>query len=724
MRRSLLVCLAGLFMLMSMPASAQFPVFVDFENGGAIPPGWTNDAGDSGEDWLFQIPSGTSSNPCSYGATVDHTADPGQYVAWVDDSTPTVTPTNLISPAYDITSLTDPGVSFYYWIGRGAAQPVSNLVVDVYDGSVWHNDVVTVGASNGWSLGYVDLTPYVSVATQIRFRAMESSSFYYDICLDDITIADFATPPGCASPMSPADMATDAEAPDGSLNWSAAAGATGYYLYFGSDGGGTVRPTNIVNGTDLGNVTTYPYTGLDFSTTYYWEIVPYNGYGSPGSCDIWEFTTIADPNWGSGGGYYFANSLATAAPSHPVYNWIDISATGTYVDLAGTNGGADGSDGVLGDDDWVGPYDFGFTFPFMGTDYTQFCICSNGKIYFGDLTGVSESIYNGAMGTGATIRPAVYWMGQDLNANTEPIPDRAVYYGAGGGGMVVTFWHCPEYNATNDLDDHLTAQVIIYPNGNIKVQYNEDELGPTFNYTSDSHVVGIVNQDGLNYIEYRRLTGSTVNTPGPLFGSNLALMFGPDQNNVPVELSSFSGVGGAGFAQLRWETATEHENLGYYLLRKAAGVEAFARVNQDLIQGAGTTLDPSVYQYRDEGLTAGTYLYKLVDVSFDGATAEHGPLTVSVGEALPFAYSIQAKNGDAVEFRLSLPAQTPMSLKVYDLAGREVWTLEREDMAPGTYTIAWPGLTAMGSRAASSTYVYRVRCGDAFVQTGKVVLLR
>jgi hypothetical protein len=50
--------------------------------------------------------------------------------------------------------------------------------------------------------------------------------------------------------------------------------------------------------------------------------------------------------------------------------------------------------------------------------------------------------------------------------------------------------------------------------------------------------------------------------------------------------------------------------------------------------------------------------------------------------------------------------------------------MEREDMAPGVYTIAWPGLTAMGSRAASSTYVYRVRCGDAFVQTGKVVLLR
>ena len=73
--------LITLVALLSVPALAQFPVVIDFENGGSIPPGWTNDAGDSGEDWLFQIPSGTSSNPCSYGATEDHTADPGQYVA-------------------------------------------------------------------------------------------------------------------------------------------------------------------------------------------------------------------------------------------------------------------------------------------------------------------------------------------------------------------------------------------------------------------------------------------------------------------------------------------------------------------------------------------------------------------------------------------------------------------------------------------------------------------
>ncbi len=570
----------------------------------------------------------------------------------------------------------------------------------------------------------IDLSGYSGIVKLGFYGESTVSNADNDLFVDNVWVGNPSSPPGCTVPVSPTDGATNANAPNGNLVWSSASLATGYYLYFGTDGGGVTPPTNIVNGVDMGNTLSYAYSGLSYSTTYYWQVVPYNSYGNASGCPIWSFTTMGDPNWGSGGGYYFANSLATNAPSYPTYNWIDISATGTYVDVTSTNSGSDGTDGVLADDDWVGPYDFGFTFPFMGRNYTQFCICSNGKIYFGNLGSTQETIYTGAMGTGATIRPAVYWMGRDMNPQDPDVPDRAVIYGPANGGMVITFWHYPRYNGQTDPNDYFTAQVIFYPNGNIMVQYNEDELGSSFNYTTMSQVVGIVDSLGANFIEYRRLTGSTVNSPGPLFGSSLAVMFGPDPNNVPIELVSFGGVGGPGYAQLRWETATEHENLGFYLMRRPAGAETFVRVNRDLIPGAGTTLQPRTYEYRDEGLPAGIYTYTLVDVSFDGATTEHGPITLVVGDELPREYSVQARSGDQVEFRVALPVKTSMHLAIYDVAGREVWRLERDDMAPGTYAIAWPGVTAVGSRAASSTYVYRVRCGDEFVQTGKVVLLR
>jgi hypothetical protein len=83
------------------------------------------------------------------------------------------------------------------------------------------------------------------------------------------------------------------------LSWyaSASGGApTGFRIYFGSDN----PPTDIENGTDLGNVLTYTSSAtLDFLTTYYWQIVPYNDNGSAVSCPVWEFSTHQAPLTGT-----------------------------------------------------------------------------------------------------------------------------------------------------------------------------------------------------------------------------------------------------------------------------------------------------------------------------------------------------------------------------------------------------------------------------------------
>lgn len=100
------------------------------------------------------------------------------------------------------------------------------------------------------------------------------------------------TPPNCATIVSPANAGVDI-AIGTTLNWASGGGApTGYKLYFGTDN----PPTTIVNGTDLGNVTTYtPAAPLSYSTTYYWQVVAYNTNGDASGCSVWSFTTMADP---------------------------------------------------------------------------------------------------------------------------------------------------------------------------------------------------------------------------------------------------------------------------------------------------------------------------------------------------------------------------------------------------------------------------------------------
>lgn len=95
------------------------------------------------------------------------------------------------------------------------------------------------------------------------------------------------TAPVCTSPVSPVNGATNVSIGT-DLTWAAADSATGYLLYFGTNN----PPTNLANGTDLGNTTTYsPTNSLAYNQVYYWKIVPYNAYGQATGCAIWSFTT-------------------------------------------------------------------------------------------------------------------------------------------------------------------------------------------------------------------------------------------------------------------------------------------------------------------------------------------------------------------------------------------------------------------------------------------------
>ena len=96
--------------------------------------------------------------------------------------------------------------------------------------------------------------------------------------------------PLTASTFSPADLSLE-QAFSTLLSWSGASGViSGYRLNFGTNN----PPTNIYNGLQLGNVSSYQVTGLAPLTDYYWQVVPYNNAGDALSCPVKSFkTTLA-----------------------------------------------------------------------------------------------------------------------------------------------------------------------------------------------------------------------------------------------------------------------------------------------------------------------------------------------------------------------------------------------------------------------------------------------
>jgi hypothetical protein len=107
------------------------------------------------------------------------------------------------------------------------------------------------------------------------------------------------------------------------------------------------------------------------------------------------------------------------------------------------------------------------------------------------------------------------------------------------------------------------------------------------------------------------------------------------------------------------------------------------------------------------------------------ATIYAGELPLSVGQAsrdVPDGFALKQNYPNpfnpSTKIRFSVPGKGYVSLKVFDLLGKEVATLVNEQLVPGDYERAFnaEGLT-------SGVYFYRLQAGG-FVQTKKLLLLR
>ncbi len=191
-----------------------------------------------------------------------------------------------------------------YTVSFGTPQPpVANFAANqttVPEGATVQFTDQTTNSPTSWSWTFNGGTP--STSTSQNPSVVYSTPGVYDVSLtatnsvgsDNETKVSYITVldvPDCSTPVVPLNGAGSVSIST-NLQWSPVSGATGYILYFGTNN----PPTNLVNGTNLGNVTSYDPAGdLNYFTTYYWKVVPFNANGSAQGCAVWSFTTEVSP---------------------------------------------------------------------------------------------------------------------------------------------------------------------------------------------------------------------------------------------------------------------------------------------------------------------------------------------------------------------------------------------------------------------------------------------
>ena len=71
----------------------------------------------------------------------------------------------------------------------------------------------------------------------------------------------------------------------------------------------------------------------------------------------------------------------------------------------------------------------------------------------------------------------------------------------------------------------------------------------------------------------------------------------------------------------------------------------------------------------------------------------------------------------------ALPKTSFVTLRIYDMLGREIKTLVNNQQNAGTNMVQWNGDNNFGTKVSSGTYIYVIRA-DEFYSAKKMVLLK
>jgi hypothetical protein len=216
------------------------------------------------------------------------------------------------------------------------------------------------------------------------------------------------------------------------------------------------------------------------------------------------------------------------------------------------------------------------------------------------------------------------------------------------------------------------------------------------------------------------LNGSwgALNTVNPSGGTS-PLIIDSTAAPLPVQLSSFTSIVNKNSVMLNWKTTFEINNRGFQLERQNSGNNAPGTWQElSFINGNGNSNQLQNYNFEDKNLNLGTYKYRLKQIDYNG-NSEYFNLTseVIIGKPSDFSVSQNFPNpfNPSTNILYSLPDDSFIQLRIYDVSGRLVTELLNGAMEKGYHSVEFNG-----TNLASGIYFYHLLAkgnGDKILYT-------
>jgi hypothetical protein len=200
----------------------------------------------------------------------------------------------------------------------------------------------------------------------------------------------------------------------------------------------------------------------------------------------------------------------------------------------------------------------------------------------------------------------------------------------------------------------------------------------------------------------------------------------PSASALPVELVNFGANAMDNKVTLNWKTATEVNNYGFDVERRMQNENGFSAslsaswLKIGFVKGSGNSNSPKNYSFTDANLPSGKIQYRLKQTDLTGSFVYSPEVEVNIAAPDKFSLTQNFPNPFNPETVISfqLPSEGMVTLKVYDVLGKEVATLVNEKKLAGKYDVKFDG-----SKLASGVYFYRLSANN-FNAVKKFVLMK
>lgn len=252
-------------------------------------------------------------------------------------------------------------------------------------------------------------------------------------------------------------------------------------------------------------------------------------------------------------------------------------------------------------------------------------------------------------------------------------------------------------------------------NNNDVVSLFIDPEVPIYEPDPDLSVSDNTKSDLDNFGSFVIRQGDNLTSPKLKFDSIIASAKWTSTGGLPVELVDFNVSSSESSTDIFWSTASEINNYGFEIER------SIDKLNWDkigFIPGKGNTTEKQTYYFSDKRVNANVfYRLKQIDNNGDFHYSSIKSLKIEPSSFNLFTnYPNPFNPGTIISYQLT--ANSFVTLKVFDLLGREITTLENTRKNPGKHDIHFDA-----TELTAGIYIYQLRAGNQ-VETRKMLLVK